>query len=92
MKRSIRRHQQSVAKVRRIRILRCKWRWQDQPIEKPWRNPAYMLMNEPGWHTREFNIRPSRIHSNRFEHLIEIGRDPDTIHWPDYRKPHVYYW
>lgn len=38
-------------------------------------------------------IRPARVRSNRLLHLIERGReDIDSVDFPDYRKPHVYYW
>lgn len=81
-----------MAKARRVRIIRFKWNRADWAIAKPWRYWPYVLMTEPGWHTHAFNIRPARIRSHRLEHLIAQGCDPETIQWPDYRKPHIYYW
>jgi len=89
MKRSIRRHQQQSAKLRRLRIVVSHCRFLP---DKPWKRTDLFLMREPGWHTHEFVVRPARIHSNRELRFVELGRDPDSINWPDYRKPHVYYW
>lgn len=39
------------------------------------------------------HTRPARIRSNRLAHLITKGViDADDTVWPDYRKPHIYYW
>ena len=105
MKRSNRRHQQQVAKVRRLRILYgCayghSWRAFDRPVlggtftitEKPWRACHRCMMNEPGWWVREFHTRPARIQTNRIAHRIVAGADPDSFQWPDGKKPHTYYW
>jgi len=40
----------------------------------------------------EMHIRPARSRSNRLLHLIELGRDEESLHFPNYRKPHIYYW
>lgn len=105
MKRSIRRHQQQVAKVRKLRILYGRahghsWRAFDRLVlggtytvtEKPWQACDRCMMNEPGWWVHEFHIRPARIRANRIAHRIVCGADPDELHWPDGRKPYLYYW
>jgi len=51
-----------------------------------------LVMSEPGWWCHERVIVPARILSNRMEHSIKCGFDPDAVIWPDYRKPHDYYW
>jgi hypothetical protein len=103
MKRSLRRHQQRVAKLRRIRILRARgsfnaWcglgyltaRWSGP--DKPWLQISRLVMNEPGWWRHERAIVPTRIKSHRLEHLIARGCDPDSVVWPDCRKPYPYWW
>lgn len=51
------------------------------------------MNGEPKHWQYDFNIRPSR---SRQSHLLrEAARasNPDAIaNWPDYRKPHIYYW
>jgi len=46
----------------------------------------------PKWWDVEYHTRPARIRSNRLLHLIERGVDSDVLHFPNYRKPHIYYW
>jgi hypothetical protein len=89
MKRSIRRHQQQTAKLRRLHIFSV--HWGDIP-DKPWKRSYIAFLTEPGWHTHEFVVRPARVRSNRALRLVLLGRDPDDPYWPDYRKPHIYYW
>jgi hypothetical protein len=62
--------------------------------EKPWQHSPRITMNgEPKWHQKLHNLRPSRVRSNRLLRDIERGVDPDLIRrWPDYRRPHIYYW
>jgi hypothetical protein len=104
MKRALRRHQKQVAKARRIRILKTHGAWKvREPFSssglvdwtwkpKPWRPMSSLVMNEPGWWCHERMVVPARIRSRRIEHRIERGTDPDACCWPDYRKPHDYYW
>jgi hypothetical protein len=103
MKRSIRRHQQRVAKLRRIQILRARGAFQAwcglgyatlhwSGPDKPWAPICDLVMNEPGWWRHEMTIVPARIDSHRCEHAIERGRDPDSVIWPDCRRPYPYYW
>lgn len=69
----------------------CDWR----PYQrKPWQQVSRCTMNgEPKHWQQAFNLRPSRIRQNQLLRHIERGRDPDVIpRWPDYRKPHIYYW
>ena len=89
MSRSIRRHQQAVARVRKLRIL-----LQHMSLEylrRPWRGYHWLCMNEPGYWVREMMTRPARRVSNHLEHLVERGVEDDW-RWPDNRKPHKYYW
>jgi hypothetical protein len=99
MKRSIRRHQQRVAKLRHMQILvACgawtPWRdsgdWLWRP--KAWRQINRFAMKEPGWWVHEKVIRPARLETRRNEHGIERGLDPDAVLWPDCKRPHEYYW
>jgi|SRR5579863_2023505 len=103
MKRSIRRYQQRVAKFRRLRILRARGsfdpcfftgkltpRWTGP--DKPWLQLNRLVMNEPGWWRHEMAIVPARIKIHHLEHAIEGGCDPDSIVWPDCRRPYPYYW
>ncbi len=105
MKRSIRRHQQQVAKARKLRILYgCvsghSWHAFNRMVfggayavnEKPWRDYCRSQMSEPGWWTHERHIQPARIKANRIAHRIVSGADPDSFQWPDGKKPHDYYW
>jgi len=57
-----------------------------QPLKK-----LVMSPHRAEWN-RTMHIRPARIASNQLERLIKMGRDPDTLHFPNYRKPHIYYW
>lgn len=91
---SLRRWQQHVARVRARRFL-----WDtftsDYVHAKPWRAlnqiGAY-LMRDPGYWLHEFVTRPARARSNHLLHDIERGIDPEGIVWPDYRRPHIYFW
>jgi len=87
MSRSIRRHQQAVARVRKLRILH--WHWRNP--ERVWRQVGRLVMNEPGYWVREMMTRPARHRSRHFEHLVVRGLE-DNWRWPDNRKPHKYYW
>jgi hypothetical protein len=103
MKRSIRRHQQWLAKRRRIRILRARgayaaWcrggfvtpLWQGP--DKPWADMSRLVMNEPGWWRHEKSVVPARIDCHRLAHSIQRGTDPDGVLWPDCQRPCPYYW
>jgi len=90
MSRSIRRHQIAVAKLRKLHIL-----LQHMSLEyvrRPWRQTGRMVMNEPGYWTHEMTIQPARVRSQQLAQLVLRGADPDSFLWPDYKKPHVYYW
>jgi len=104
--RALRRHQQDVARLRHIRIVwrSYPWNWTDRPYRvepddgwrprKPWQQVSRCTMNgEPKHWQQEFNLRPSRVRQNQLLRHIERGIDPDVIRrWPDYRRPHIYYW
>lgn len=104
MKRALRRHQKQVAKARRIRILKTQGAWKIRESffcsglvdwtwkPKPWQLVSRLVMNEPGWWCHERMVVPARIRSRRIAHGIERGMDPDACCWPDYKKPHDYYW
>lgn len=103
MKRSIRRHQQRVAKLRRVRILRahgafrgyCGFGYvfpQWSGPDKPWATIGRQVMNDPGWWRHERSVVPARIATHRLEHLVNSGRDPDSLNWPNFRRPYAYYW
>jgi hypothetical protein len=107
MKRSIRRHYAAVNKARHRHILEIVhfaklngWSWMIRgelieipPSIKAWNNVSRCCMQEPGWWTHEYTIQPARTKSSRLCRLVEKGAiDPDGIVWPDFRKPHVYYW
>lgn len=88
MSRSLRRHQQAVARTRKLRILRYHWR---NPT-RTWRQVGRLVMNEPGSWVREMMTRPARVRARQLARLVVLGRDPDEWRWPDNRKPHLYYW
>jgi len=94
MKRSVRRYQQAVANARRVRILMRHGAWNPslgRELET-WRSLSRHVMNEPGWWVHDRVVVPARITTRRFEHQIERGYDPDSLLWPDCKKPHEYYW
>lgn len=69
------------------------WLWRTEHRRKPWQQVSRCTMNgEPKHWQYAFNIRPSRTCQNRLVREVERGVDPDLLMWPDYRKPHVYYW
>jgi hypothetical protein len=70
------------------------WRWRSDYRRKPWQQVSRCTMSsEPKHWQYAFNIRPSRTRQNQLVRLMERGLDPDVIgRWPDYRKPHIYYW
>jgi hypothetical protein len=94
MKRSVRRHQQRVVNARRVRILLRHGAWTQRHRWEPkiWQPLSRVVMNEPGWWVHEQVIVPARVVTHRLEHEVERGRDPDSLVWPDYRRPHNYYW
>jgi hypothetical protein len=94
MKRSVRRHQQRVANARRVRILLRHGAWAQPHRWEPkiWQPLCRVVMNEPGWWVHEQVIVPARVVTRRLEREVERGRDPDSLVWPDCRKPHNYYW
>jgi hypothetical protein len=98
MKRALRRYRQRVAKARRVRILKTHggWGklWEDDWLwaPKPWKPVQRQCMNEPNWWTHEMMIQPSRVRSNQQLQGVRRGLDSEGMLWPDYRKPHLYYW
>lgn len=98
MKRALRRHRQRVAQARRVRILKTHgaWRklWRDEWLWAPkvWRQPCRLCMNEPNWWTHEMIIQPARVRSSQLLQRVSRGLDAEALAWPDYRRPHLYYW
>jgi hypothetical protein len=102
MDRSLRRHHARRIKVRHARRLwdiegDWIWRYQlegwNQTRNKIWWPWFKLTMRGyPKQWDVDFHIRPARIRSNQLLHLIERGVPDDLLHFPDYRKPHIYYW
>lgn len=100
MKRSIRRYHTLRVRTRLLRLHYevypgCLVDWDDSPL------PLYKIVKrapcwlgcEPRWWQKAHNLQPSRIRQNRLLHVVVRGSNPDAIpRWPDYRKPHNYYW
>jgi hypothetical protein len=101
MKRALRRYHQRVARARWVRILRTHGAWREPcPVfenewnwePKVWRPARKLVMNEPGYWTHEMIIQPSRVRTNQLLQKVYQGVDAEGVVWPDYHKPHVYYW
>jgi hypothetical protein len=88
--RAFNRHCAKRERARKARILRV--HYTTFKPKKPWKDYPRLIMLEPSWWVREFMTRPARIRSNMMCHFVEMGRDPDSMLWPDSRKPHLYYW
>lgn len=67
-----------------------RWAWH----RKPWQQVCRCTMNgEPKHWQYDFNIRPSRTRQSHLLRQALRAVDPEAIaEWPDYRKPHIYYW
>lgn len=100
MKRALRRHQQRVAKLKLTWIASShRWRRYDGEPSLAWelhwqsRNQiGRWVMNEPKCWRKEMHIRPSRSRANHRLKLVLNGREAESFLWPDYKKPHIYYW
>lgn len=83
------------------------WYWADRPFHvieepgwpwvwhrKPWQQVSRCTMSgEPKHWQYDFNIRPSRTRQSHLLRQVLMAVDPEVIvNWPDYRKPHIYYW
>jgi hypothetical protein len=79
MRRSVRRHQQRVAKARRVRILIWHGAWTSLSYwqTKIWQPLCRLVMSEPGWWVHERVILPARTKTRRLEREIKRGCDPD---------------
>lgn len=70
------------------------WHWRPDYRRRPWQQISRYTMNgEPKAWQYDFNIRPSRTRQNQL--LRKVARCvefSDAAQWPDYRKPHIYYW
>ncbi|MDB6105160.1 MAG: hypothetical protein JWO52_5159 [Gammaproteobacteria bacterium] len=94
MKRSVRRYQQRVTNARRARILLRHGAWAASGHWEPkiWQPLCRVVMNEPGWWVHDRVVVPARTEARRLEHEVKRGRDPDSLLWPDCKRPHDYYW
>ena len=94
MKRSVRRHQQRVAKARRVRILLRHGAWTPFSYWEPkiWLPVCRQVMSEPGWWVHKRVILPARTKTHPLEREVKRGRDPDLLVWPDCKRPHDYHW
>lgn len=94
MKRSVRRHQQRVAKARRVRILLRHGAWTPFSYWEPkiWLPVCRLVMSEPGWLVHKRVILPARTKTHPLEREVKRGRDPDSLVWPDCKRPHDYHW
>jgi hypothetical protein len=94
VKRSVRRYQQRVARARRVRILLRHGVWTSSRGRQPkiWRPLSRLVMSEPGWWVHERVIQPARAKNRRLEWEVKRGHDPDSLIWPDCKRPHDYYW
>ena len=81
MKRSVRRHQQRVARAHRFRILFRHGAWAPFSDWQPkiWQSLCRLVMSEPGWWVHERVILPARTKTHRLEREVERGRDPDSL-------------
>lgn len=48
--------------------------------------------SHPRWWDKVMHTAPSRSRSKVLERKVLKGADFDNMSWPDYRKPHIYYW
>jgi len=100
MKRSIRRYHTRRVRVRLLRLhyevypgCLTDWCGNPYPVHKILKDNPCWLAGEPKCWQKAYNLQPSRIRQNRLLRAIVRGIDPDSVRrWPDYRKPHVYYW
>lgn len=95
MDRALRRHRERIAAVREIRFIWCLWGPESRALRKPWRARNQLgryLMHTPGHWIRDMMTRPARARAKQLLRLAERGGDVERDLWPDYRKPHIYYW
>ena len=96
MDRGTRRHHAARIRIRKNRRLweeHGHWLWEPGARSKLWWPMHKLTMSSyPKWWDVEYHTRPARIRSNGLLHLIERGVDSDVLHFPNYRKPHLYYW
>lgn len=97
MNRALRRQQQRQAKMRTLRYL---WHisgplGRAHLLDAPWsamNDLRGWTWSTPAWWSRAMMIRPARASTHRELHRIVRGADPDGTEFPDYRRPHIYYW
>ena len=97
MNRALRRQQQKQAKASTLRYL---WNisgplGREHLLEQPWSAlndlSGWTWSTPAGW-CYIMMIRPARARSRQELHRITRGADPEGAEFPDYRRPHIYYW
>jgi hypothetical protein len=68
----------------------CAWVWH----RKPWQQVSRCTTNgEPTHWQYDFNIRPSRTRQSQLlRKVLRCADFAEIAQWPDYRRPHIYYW
>jgi len=67
--------------------------WGCREVEKPWRIDGAWYMHEaPSAWVNRMMTRPTRREQARLLHHVTHGVDSDSLSWPDYRRPFVYFW
>jgi hypothetical protein len=98
MKRALRRHRQLKVRIRRLRYL---WNisggyGREQLLERPWEclnHYHHWVWSTPSSWTNQFMTRPARAKTQALLRQVEREViDPDGINWPDYHRPHIYFW
>jgi hypothetical protein len=97
MNRALRRQQQKQAKARLVRYL---WNikganGRKHLLEAPWsalNDLRGWTFSTPAWWSRAMMIRPARAQMRGELRRITRGADPEGAEFPDYRRPHIYYW
>jgi hypothetical protein len=96
MKRAERRHKSAMARKRR-EFLVLYWKTSPRPwwADKIWKyrnNPRYSMYTTPSNWTNLNMIRPARRESKALCQLVEKGAESENMNWPNYKKPHIYFW
>jgi len=98
MARAYRRYKERVKRIRRINILsdahywRYRYEFYDGKSMRLWRGYHKLCMNTPNWWNHQYSIEPSRSKQNHQLKKVVLGYDSEGMVWPNYRKPHIYYW
>ena len=96
MNRALRRHKSATARKRKDFVI-TRWRiyepwWIDNKIWQYRNNPRRAMWSTPSWWTNLYMNRPARRESKALCLQVRNGLNSDSLNWPDYKKPHDYYW